>query len=81
MDVVGARLLNDPAAGPMLAAMEALGSPWLFATDDPAPMLSACGWTCEVRGFTEVSVELGRASGFGDDTDERGYLVHATTSG
>ncbi len=79
IDVVGARLLRDPAAGPMLAAMAALGSPWLYATDDPAPMLTERGWACEVRGFTEVSVELGRTSGFGDDTDERGHLVHATS--
>ena len=59
--------------------MEALGSPWLFGTDDPAAMLTERGWACEVRGFTEVSAELGRTSGFGDDTDERGHLVHATS--
>jgi methyltransferase (TIGR00027 family) len=78
LDVVGATLLRDPAARPLLAAMEALGSPWVFATDDPAPMLTARGWTCEVRGFTEVSTELGRAPGIGAGPDERGFLVHAT---
>ncbi len=79
LDVVGARLLHDPAARPLLAAMEALGSPWLFGTDDPAAMLIDRGWTCEVRGFTDVSAELGRALGIGEGPDERGFLVHATT--
>jgi len=78
LDVVGASLLRDPGAQPLLGAMEALGSPWLFATDDPAAMLDSRGWTSEVRGFTAVSAELGRAPGIDDGPDERGFLVHAT---
>ncbi|MGI5125612.1 class I SAM-dependent methyltransferase [Pseudonocardia sp. CA-107938] len=76
LDVVGATLLRDPSAAPLLAAMAAQGSPWIFATDDPAPMLVERGWTCEVRGFATYTAELGREAGLRGD--ELGFLVHAT---
>lgn len=81
-DVVGAGLLASPRARPMLDAMAAAGSPWVFGTDDPGALLGARGWTCEVRLIGDVAVELGRAAAseaLGDgDADGRGYLVHAT---
>jgi methyltransferase (TIGR00027 family) len=77
-DFVGAELLRAPAAQPMLAAMREQGSPWLFATADPAPLFTARGWGPAVSGFAEVSDRLGRPSGFGPLSSGLGYLVHAT---
>jgi hypothetical protein len=77
-DFVGAELLRAPAAQPMLAAMREQGSPWLFATADPAPLFTARGWAPAVSGFAEVSDRLGRPTGFGPLSSGLGYLVHAT---
>lgn len=82
LDVVGAGLLASARARPMLDAMVAAGSPWVFGTDDPGALLTARGWACDVRLLGDVAVAMGRqagsvALGEGRD-DERGYLVHAS---
>jgi methyltransferase (TIGR00027 family) len=77
-DFVGAPLLTDPAAQPLLDAMRALGSPWLFGTDDPEALIAPLGWTVAVEGFIAASARLGRPAILGDGPEERGYLVHAT---
>lgn len=82
IDVVGAGLLASARARPILDAMTAAGSPWLFGTDDPGALLTARGWDCEVHLLGAVAVALGREAGSvaRDDgrDDDRGYLVHAT---
>lgn len=82
VDVVGAGLLASARARPILDAMDAAGSPWLFGTDDPGTLLTARGWDADVHLLGAVAQELGREAGSTspDDgrDDDRGYLVHAT---
>jgi len=81
-DVVGAALLRSEKARPILDAMAAAGSPWVFGTDDPGALLTARGWDAEVHLLGAVAEGFGRRAGSvaPDDglDDDRGYLVRAT---
>ncbi len=82
VDVVGAGLLASAQARPILDAMAAAGSPWVFGTDDPGALLTARGWDAEVHLLGAVAQRFGRRAGSAapDDglDDDRGYLVQAT---
>ena len=87
-DVVGAGLMSSPRARPMLEGMAAAGSPWIFASDDPAGLGTARGWTCRVEVLGDLAAALGRPATADErggpggpsrgERDDRGYLVSAT---
>ncbi len=76
-DFVGRALMDDPAARDMLAAMERSGMPWVFATDEPAELLTARGWTAEVSSFSAVGIALGRWTAASAPGPRDGFLSHA----
>ncbi|MFP5022695.1 class I SAM-dependent methyltransferase [Pseudonocardia phyllosphaerae] len=77
-DLVSARLLASEQARPVLDAMAAAGSPWIFGTDDPDALLAPRGWHGGARLLDDVAAELGRGPTSADPADAPGYLVHAT---
>lgn len=52
-DVVGKALLEAPFLQPTLEFMAKLGAPWIFASDTPAALVDARGWTTTVTDLAE----------------------------
>jgi methyltransferase (TIGR00027 family) len=79
-DVVGQSLLDAPQLAPMLQAMQELGAPWRFGSDDPAALLGT--WEAAVTEPAVVGNAWKRWP-FPAAPPEargvpRGYLVEAT---
>jgi methyltransferase (TIGR00027 family) len=81
-DIVGKTLLEGPYMAPVLAAMAAQGSPWLFGTDAPAELAERHGWQATVTDIAEPGNRWNRwfAPAVPLDVPDvpRGYFVEAT---
>jgi methyltransferase (TIGR00027 family) len=58
-DCAGRSLLDSPLMKARNAAMEQMGAPWLFGTDEPETLLPP-SWESHVKEFSTVGNELGR---------------------
>lgn len=80
-DVVGKTLLDSPMMAPVREAMAQQGSPWLFATDQPAELAGRLGWSATVTDVAEPGNKWNRwytpATPMDVPDVPRGYFVEA----
>jgi O-methyltransferase involved in polyketide biosynthesis len=58
-DVGGRSLLESPIMKSRMAALEKLGAPWRFGTEEPESLLPA-SWDTQVHDIAAVGIALGR---------------------
>jgi methyltransferase (TIGR00027 family) len=80
-DVVGKALLESPFMTTVRQSMAEQGSPWLFATDEPARLAERLGWSATVTDVAEPGNKWNRWYAPATPMDvpdvPRGYFVEA----
>lgn len=59
-DLFNTVVLNSPLLRPLVGLVAAQGAPWRFASDDPAALFAAAGWSASVTEAREAGASYGR---------------------